>query len=54
MIHVEPPPGYHSVTSRMVVSDVAGVDQFPQTVFDATDGLQQGLPTECGSASRSP
>ena len=46
MIHVEPPPGYRSVTPRMVVSDVAAVVRFLQAVFDASGELQQGLPTE--------
>ena len=42
----EPPPGYHCVTPRMVVSDVAAAVGFLQAVFDATGELQPGRPAE--------
>jgi len=32
----EPPAGFHSVTPRMVVSDVAAAVEFLRAVFDAT------------------
>jgi PhnB protein len=43
---MEPPSGYHSVTPRMVVADVAGVVGFLRTVFGATGELQAGRPAE--------
>lgn len=43
---VEPPAGYHSVTPRMVVEDVACAVRFLRAVFGATSEPQQGRPTE--------
>ena len=40
------PTGYHSVTPRMVVTDVAGAVEFLRKVFDASGELGQGRPTE--------
>jgi PhnB protein len=41
-----PPAGYHSVTPRMVVADVAYEVDFLQTVFDATGEIEPGKPAE--------
>jgi PhnB protein len=41
-----PRPGYHSVTSRLVVSDVLAQVGFLQRVFGATGDVQVGRPTE--------
>lgn len=46
MTTVDPPPGYHSVTPRMVVADVAGAVGFLREVFDATGELHIGRPAE--------
>ena len=46
MTTVDPPPGYHSVTPRMVVADVAGAVEFLRTVFGATGELPMGRPAE--------
>jgi PhnB protein len=35
----DPPAGYHSVTPRLVVGDVAGAVEFLRTVFGATGDL---------------
>ena len=43
---VDRPPGFHSVTPRMVVSDVAGAVEFLRTVFDAVGEVQPERPTE--------
>jgi len=43
---VEPPAGYHSVTPRMVVSDLAGEVEFLRAVFDASGDLHDGRPAE--------
>jgi uncharacterized glyoxalase superfamily protein PhnB len=40
------PPGYHSVTPRMVVADVAGAVGFLRAVFGAAGELQEGRPAE--------
>jgi PhnB protein len=42
----DPPAGYHSVTPRLVVGDVAGAVEFLRTVFGATGDLQEGRPAE--------
>lgn len=41
-----PPAGYHSVTPRMVVSDVAATASFLRAVFGATGEFQEGSPAE--------
>jgi PhnB protein len=41
-----PPPGFHSVTPRMVVSDVAAAVAFLRSVFDATGEVSAGRPAE--------
>ncbi len=46
MTVAEPPTGYHSVTPRMVVADVAGEVDFLRAVFGATGELQEGRPAE--------
>ena len=40
------PPGYHSVTPRMIVSDPAGAVAFLRAVFDADGTLSPGRPAE--------
>lgn len=42
----EPPPGSHSVTPRMFVSDAAAQVEFLRDVFDATGEVQQGRPAQ--------
>ena len=46
MSAIEPPPGYHSVTPRIVVADVAGKVDFLRTVFAATGEVKVGRPAE--------
>ena len=43
---VERPREFHTVTPRMVVSDVAGAVEFLRTVFDAVGEVQPERPTE--------
>ena len=43
---VERPREFHTVTPRMVVSDVAGAVEFLRTVFDAVGQVQPERPTE--------
>jgi PhnB protein len=43
---VDRPPGYHSVTPRMVVSDAAGAVEFLRATFDAVGEVQVGRPAE--------
>jgi PhnB protein len=43
---VEPPTGYHSVTPRMVVSDLAGEVEFLRAVFNASGDVHDGRPAE--------
>jgi predicted enzyme related to lactoylglutathione lyase len=40
------PPGYHTVTPRMVVGDVGGAVDFLRAVFDATGDVPPGRPAE--------
>lgn len=40
------PPGYHSVTPRMVVSDAAGAVEFLRATFDAVGEVEVGRPAE--------
>jgi RimJ/RimL family protein N-acetyltransferase/uncharacterized glyoxalase superfamily protein PhnB len=42
----EPPTGYHTVTPRMVVSDVEGAVQFLRATFGATGDVLGGRPAE--------
>ena len=42
----EPPTGYHSVTPRMVVSDVAAEVAFLRNVFNATGEVHPDQPAE--------
>jgi PhnB protein len=42
----EPPTGFHSVTPRMFVSDVAAAVEFLRTAFDATGEIYPGRPAE--------
>jgi uncharacterized glyoxalase superfamily protein PhnB len=42
----ERPAGFHSVTPRMVVSDVAGEVEFLRAVFDATGDVHADRPSE--------
>ena len=42
------PDGYHTLTPRMVVSDVAGAVQFLRSTFDATGEIPEGRPAEIG------
>ncbi|MFC5336845.1 VOC family protein [Mycobacterium branderi] len=41
-----PPPGYHSVTPRMVVNDLNGAVAFLRTVFGATGNVEANRPAE--------
>jgi len=41
-----PPAGYHTVTPRMVVSDLTGAVQFLRAAFDATGDVIAGRPAE--------
>jgi PhnB protein len=41
-----PPPGFHTVTPRLVVSDLTGQVAFLRTVFDATGEIHAGRPAE--------
>lgn len=41
-----PPPGYHSVTPRMVVSDVVATAAFLRAVFGGTGDVREGRPAE--------
>jgi PhnB protein len=41
-----PPEGFHTVTPRMVVDDVAGAVEFLRAVFDATGDVHPGRPAE--------
>jgi uncharacterized glyoxalase superfamily protein PhnB len=41
-----PPPGYHSVTPRLVVGDVTAQVDFLRRVFDATGDIHPGRPAE--------
>jgi PhnB protein len=41
-----PPPGYHPVTPRMVVSDVEAAVAFLRAVFEATGETHSGRPAE--------
>ena len=40
------PPGYQSVTPRMVVSDAAGAVEFLRATFDAVGEVEVGRPAE--------
>ena len=40
------PPGYHSVTPRLVVDDVGAQVEFLRAVFDATGDVEPGRPVE--------
>lgn len=43
---VNRPPGYHSITPRMVVSDAAGAVEFLRATFDAVGEVEVGRPAE--------
>ncbi len=43
---IEPPAGFHSVTPRMVVNDVAVEVEFLRAVFNATGEVHPGRPAE--------
>ena len=43
---VDRPPGYHSVTPRLVVSDAAGAVEFLRATFDAVGEVEVGRPAE--------
>ena len=43
---VDRPPGFHSVTPRMVVSDAAGAVEFLRATFDAVGEVEVGRPAE--------
>lgn len=44
--HAAAPDGYHTVTPRMVVCDLAGAVQFLRSTFDATGDTSDGRPAE--------
>jgi PhnB protein len=41
-----PPEGYHTVTPRVVVDDLAGAVAFLRATFDATGDVVEGRPAE--------
>jgi PhnB protein len=41
-----PPPGFHSVTPRLVVADTEAQVEFLRAVFDATGDVHPGRPAE--------
>jgi PhnB protein len=43
---ITPPEGYHSITPRMVVADLAETVSFLRTVFDAGGEVEPGRPAE--------
>lgn len=43
---VNRPPGYRSITPRMVVSDAAGAVEFLRATFDAVGEVEVGRPAE--------
>jgi uncharacterized glyoxalase superfamily protein PhnB len=45
-MHPHPPPGFHSVTPRLVVADVEGQVEFLRAVFDANGEIPAGRPAE--------
>ena len=45
-VDTTPPPGFHSGTPRIVVTDVRGQADFLQAVFDATGDVPSGRPAE--------
>jgi PhnB protein len=42
----QPPSGFHSVTPRLVVADVAGQVEFLRVVFDAIGAVEADRPAE--------
>jgi PhnB protein len=46
MPETKPPPGFHSVTPRMVVSDAMAVVEFLRAVFGATGEVHTDRPSE--------
>jgi PhnB protein len=46
MPETKPPPGFHSVTPRMVVSDATAVVEFLRAVFGATGEVHTDRPSE--------
>lgn len=42
----DPPPGFHAVTPRMVVSDAGAAVEFLRTVFGAVGDVHPGRPAE--------
>jgi PhnB protein len=44
--HGEPPAGYHSITPRMIVSDVEDEVEFLRTCFEASGEIVAGRPAE--------
>jgi PhnB protein len=44
--HRRPPPGYHTITPRLVVDDVDGQVAFLRSVFDAEGDVVAGRPAE--------
>jgi PhnB protein len=45
-LNAAPPPGFHSVTPRMVVSDTAAAVEFLRTVFDGVGEVHADRPAE--------
>jgi PhnB protein len=45
-VDAHPPAGFHSVTPRMVVSDVSAAVEFLRAVFEATGEVHDGRPAE--------
>ena len=48
-----PPPGFHTVTPRLVVEDVGAQVSFLRAVFDARGDVQPGRPAEVFGAGAS-
>jgi uncharacterized glyoxalase superfamily protein PhnB len=46
MVPAQPPAGYHTLTTRVAVADVAGQVRFLREVFGATGEVVEGRPAE--------
>lgn len=45
-MNIDPPPGFHTVTARMVVADAVAAVEFLHAVFDAVGDVPPGRPAE--------
>ena len=46
MVRAQPPSGYHTLTTRVAVADVAGQVRFLREVFGGTGEVMEGRPAE--------